>query len=210
MNLTYNDERHEYRIDGVVVPSVTQVLKVLTGDYLARLDPAVVERKRQIGTAVSAAIALDVYGDLVEGSVDPQCEGFFAGWRAFWRDGGFTLADVLEPEKPLGHPTYRYAGKRDLPIRIGGRWAMVDTKCTALLHPAVGPQTAAYAELHNGTCRPGDIRIEDRYALHLKPDGKYRLEPLKDPADFQTFLSALNCKRWQQRYLKEPLTEATA
>lgn len=220
MTFTFDPACHAYRLDGKVLPSVTQVLSVLTSDYFARIPPEVLERKRQIGQAVHAAIALDLAGDLDESSIDPAWEGYFQGWRKFRS----TIAenDIGEGETPGYHRTYLYAGTPDLELRIyngafrAKRWALVDFKCTWALHPAVGPQTAAYQEMRNASgrfVRRQDVVAQflrpqyplvDRYALHLGPQGTYKLESLSDKNDFQVFLSALNLYRFREKYLCNP------
>ena len=60
--LTFDPEKHEYRINGVLVPSVSQILAPLY-DF-SKIPRDVLERKRQIGTAIHKAIELDLLGDL--------------------------------------------------------------------------------------------------------------------------------------------------
>lgn len=59
--------KHEYTLDGVVQPGVTTILRDqgITPDF-SKVDPFYRER----GTAVHAAIALDLRDDLVESTVD--------------------------------------------------------------------------------------------------------------------------------------------
>jgi hypothetical protein len=199
VNLTFDPAEHRYFWQGREVPSVTRALAPLIADFLARIPPDVLERKRQIGQAVHSAIALDIANDLDESTVDPACEGYVAAWRRFRSEAGLTEAYIGAVEQRRYHDLYRYAGTPDMELCLG-RWAVVDTKCSYGIHPAVGPQTAAYRELINREGGKGEHAIQDRYALHLKPDGTYRLEQLKEQTDLEVFRSCLAIHHWKERH----------
>lgn len=105
--LAFDADKHEYRLDGEPVPSVTQALHGagMLPDY-SRLDPFYRER----GSAVHAAIHLDLRGELDEESVDEEVAPYLDRFR-HW------AAEVdLRPiwiEGPLACPVYRYAGTPD-------------------------------------------------------------------------------------------------
>lgn len=58
----YIDEGHLYLVDGVIVPSVSQVLRGKYGGEYATVAPAVLKRSAELGTQMHKAIQ-----DLVEG-----------------------------------------------------------------------------------------------------------------------------------------------
>lgn len=105
--LDFDPDKHEYRLDGSLVPSVTQVLHAcgMLPDY-SRLDPFFRER----GSAVHEAIRLDLRGELEEESVDEEVAPYLDRFRRW-------AAEVeLRPlwiEGPLACPVYRYAGTPD-------------------------------------------------------------------------------------------------
>lgn len=184
--LTFDRDKHEYRLNGRVVPSVTQILDSFVD--LSRIPADVLERKRQIGTAVHAAIDLDCSNDLDEESIAPAWAGYFAGWRKFKAESGFI---VESSERQVADKSGAYAGTLDLIGELPKHRALIDTKCTTSLYPTVGPQTAAYAKA------AGETRIA-RYALLLTPDGRYNLEPLTNPNDFAVFNAALVIHYWRK------------
>jgi len=187
--LAFNEERHEYRWHGRLVPSVTQILKDLT-DY-SMVPDAVLNRKRDIGIAVHKAIELDLDGDLDESTIDPAWSGYFEGWLRFKFESGFIVAQAEHKDYS---ERYGYAGTLDLLGELpntGG--ALIDTKTCAVLMPSVGPQTAAYAELAK---KP---RI-NRYALQLTPEGKYSLVACTDKSDWAVFQAALTLHRWRKQH----------
>ncbi len=186
--LTFNHELHQYRWNGQIVPSVTQILDQFS-DY-SMVPPHILERKRQIGTAVHAAIDLDLKGELDEESIHPAWEGYFKGWRKFKAESGFVIESS---EQRIFSEKYQYAGTLDLVGELPSGPALIDTKTTVILMPSVGPQTAAYAE---GIGRP---RIK-RYALQLTPDGLYNLEPCSNKNDFAVFQAALITFNWRKSW----------
>ena len=115
MRFTFDEERHEYWLEGRKLPSVTQIMKPLTDAYLARVPRDTLERKRQIGQAVDAAITLDVLGTLDEESVfsAPWC-GYFQGWRNFLRDRQIEHWQIWSAQRRMYHPQWMYAGTSDL------------------------------------------------------------------------------------------------
>lgn len=187
--LEFDAPTHTYRWHGVVVPSVTQVLEQLTDFSMVPRD--VLERKRQIGTWVHKAIELDLADDLDENSIGDEWRGYFNGWRKFRAESGFVASSS---EQLLYSEKHRYAGTSDL---IGSlpkvETALVDAKCTAILYPTVGPQTAAYAEAAN-------IPKAKRFALQLRPNGTYNLEPCTGKDDFYVFLAALKLYTWRKQW----------
>lgn len=189
--LTFDADSHTYRFCGKVVPSVTQILDGFVD--LSFIPRDVLERKRQIGTAVHKAIELDTAGELDEDSIDESWGGYFMGWRKFRAESGF---EVSSSEQQLYSQKYGFAGTCDL---IGtlpkAGLALIDAKTTTMLYPTVGPQTAAYAELAN--CPKAK-----RYALQLTPDGKYDLAPLTNRNDWSVFQAALILHNWRKTTCK--------
>jgi hypothetical protein len=87
------------------------------------------------------------------------------------------------------------AGTLDMVGVLRGVECVIDWK-SGQVPRTVGPQTAAYERFYRGK-RGG--RIRRRYCVQLCDTGDYRLHPLKDPADWSYFLSALNIHHWRQK-----------
>jgi hypothetical protein len=188
--LEFDAEKHEYSVGGVVVPSVTQALKVLGG--YERVPPAVLERKRLLGSAVDAAIQLDLSDDLDADSLHPDVRQYLEGWWAFRRDSGLNPSATAMQEQ-MFHPELRYAGTPDIRTTIAKCTSVIDVKCTHAIEKSFGPQLAAYQQLYiaNG------IQVERRYVLHLKPGKSYDLVPyLNGLTDWSIFQSCLSITNW--------------
>lgn len=192
--LTYNDERHEYRYAGDLVPSVTQVLAPLSAAEYRGVDPALMERAAQLGRAMHRMIELDIKGDLDADGLSDLLVPYYTAWLNFRALSGF---EPILSEQFVYADRYRYAGTLDMFGRLRGRLVLIDAKRTSAVPRTAGPQTAGY-EMALRACKPeitGGASI-DRYALHLQTDGKWKLVPFTDKNDSRVFLSALTLHTW--------------
>lgn len=191
--LTLDKEKHEYRWHGKVTPSVTQILKPAV-DF-SRVPEYILERKRLIGTYVHTAIDLYFKGELDEDAIDPTWGPYFTAFQRFVGQTGF------EPE---GHETslyceeYDFAGTPDAWGRLGKKRVLIDWKSSYSLHPSVELQTAAYDHMLK---EQRGVRVRERYALQLRPDGNFKLsEPYTSPRDLVDFLAFLRVYRWKEKH----------
>jgi hypothetical protein len=186
-DLHFDEASHTYRLGGVRLPSVTQVL-----DPLQELDGIprhILEAAAAFGTNVHAACHLSNLGVLDEEQLDPALLPYLTAWRKFLDD---VTGVVVGSEVRVVNRHLRYAGTLDSLVRIKGVHELVDIKATAAIPRTVGPQTAAYAHAL------GEPRIKRR-VVQLRGDGTYRTERLTDPTDWNLFLSALNVSNWRNR-----------
>lgn len=178
-----DEATHTYRVDGVVWPSVTQVLALL--DRFERVPPAVLEAAREFGTHVHMACDLDNRGVLDEASLDAALLPYLEGWRKFRRDSG---AVILESEHRIIDERLRYVGTCDVLAEWKGRRCIIDIK-SGQVPRTVGAQCAAYAHA---------LGVRLRYCVQLMPND-YRVHALTDPSDWSIFLSCLNLTKWSIR-----------
>lgn len=189
--LTFDEAAHEYRLDGRRLPSVTQLLAPLV-DY-SKVPRETLERAQALGTAVHRMTELYDNDDLDEESLSDELRPYLASWLRFRTECQFEPVTI---EHRMSHPLYRYAGTSDRTGIIKGRLAVVDLKKMMVLGPHIGPQLAAYEKLHQAE----GLKVLDRFALGLRPDGTYRLQPYTDPLDWQCFLSHLTIRNWKEKH----------
>ena len=185
--LTFDEPTHTYRWNGVIVPSVTTIIKPLTS--FDGIPPDVLERKRQIGVAVHYACELIDQNRLDASSVAPEIAGYLVAYREFLAAKKPEWALI---ESRVYHPI-GFAGTLDCAGEMDGGPALLDRK-TGPESPAIGVQLAAYLKAAN---LPPNTR---RYALHLREDGTYRLVEHTDRNDWPTFLSCLNLHNWRTKH----------
>jgi hypothetical protein len=185
MNETeYDGATHTYRIDGRVVPSVTQVLRDVLPSWRAT------EWHLQRGRAVHACCAMIARGQAFVH--DPQIDGQVdAAWLWF----GQVAPEIIVVERPMFSRRCQFAGTPDLICRIGSHTCVVDFK--ARMTVAVCYQTGAYGLLygeHAGCPAPAwGVGVE------LHEDGSYRMSEryliAQAAREFLCLLTAYNLRR---------------
>jgi hypothetical protein len=189
--LLFNEASHTYTADGVVIPSVTQILAPLND--LSFIKPDVLQYKRELGTAVHKATELYDQGELDEATVPAVVQPYLNGWIRLRAELSF---EILGMEERVFHPAHRYAGTYDRLVLLDGKRCIWDLK-TGGMFPSYGPQTAAYK---NAVEKASGKRVEARFTVELRDDGTYRLHEMTDPEDWPVFLGCLALHRFKNKH----------
>lgn len=203
--LTFEPESHTYRIGGIVVPSVTQVIDDQLNDWEGvPLDA--MEAARIFGAHVHEACHLMVRDELDWDSLDPELFPYVDAARRFIDESGIT---IIESETRMCDPGLMIAGTEDIWGIIRDDYWLLDWKTPLQFPRSVGPQTAAYSHLR-GKSRPTprapgkrNKPPHRRGCVQLNPKlckNGYKLTECKDSTDWHYFLSARNCFRFKHRY----------
>ena len=188
--LTFEPEGHVYRWNGVIVPSVTQILEAVGILDLSMVDRDVLAAAQELGKNVHKICELYDKGTLDESSVDGAGRGYLDAWIKARKEMGFDKFSMIE--RKIYHPDYKYAGTLD---RVySGTVIDIKTGAPGGLEKSAGPQLAAYMEVLN---IPKRI-YKKRLVIHLTPDD-YKPIPLTDIRDLSTFISALNIWNHKKR-----------
>lgn len=115
-NFTFDHDKHEYRANGVILPSVTQIIGRLHNSY-QNVPAHILQNKAEIGTAVHRAIELYESGWLDEDTLDPDVVGYFEAYKKARNDG--ALPEPLACETRFWNVNYGYAGTID---QVYQRW----------------------------------------------------------------------------------------
>lgn len=168
--IVFNEDTHQYFVDGIEKPSVTTILSYITAGHYGSLNQAVLDRARMKGTAVHELCEMYDYGccpDEVESEIAP----YIIAYQTFLRD---YKPEWLGIEK-IGYCCYGdgFCGTIDRYGMIDDRLTIVDLKTNASPtkenYISVCCQTAAYAMIL------GDKGTAKRYGVYLKSNGDYRL-----------------------------------
>jgi hypothetical protein len=182
--LEFDEERHIYRLQGRVIPSVTSTLKAVYPELWNWSDGFAMER----GRVVHRCIELMLEHDLDESSVAERAKPYVEAAKRFIVE---MNVDVHAHERRIYSATYDFAGTLDLVAIIDGRTCLLDWKTGDPGWPC-GPQTAAYGlAWHEMTGQT----ISRRYGVQLKADGSYILHSYTDRTDKDEFLAALRVYR---------------
>jgi hypothetical protein len=191
-DILFKEETHEYFVDGVRYPSVTEILSALI-DF-SRVSAYVLEEKRRLGRAVHKAIELYLKGELDHDTVDERVWPYLESFIVFAATRPLRLIDA---EKIVFSRVHRVAGRLDLVWAFDDTpdelW-LIDAKATYAMSPVTALQTGAYAALYEETC---GVKVKRRAGLQLQPDGKVaKMFPYTNHADFRIFLNARNLYTW--------------
>lgn len=125
--LEYIDDTHSYICDGVILPSITQIMKIKFGNKYAGIDKFVLNRAARKGTEVHEAI--ERYCKKGEISNLKEVKNFIFLKKRY----GFNVIDnevpilLFKDNKPVA------AGRLDLVLDIKGSIGIGDIKRTATL-----------------------------------------------------------------------------
>lgn len=201
--LTFDPTPHHYHLDGVRVPSVTEVLH---DSGLIRLDhlPAfILEAARRRGTDVHAALHFVNDGDLDASSVADQYQPYLEAWQRYRAERDVV---VLLCEHRLASRRYRVAGTLDLLCSIGTDGWLIDYATGDPATVAKDLQTAAYLGLALEWAAH-DPRLAEvlrrhprwrRGAVQLRPNGTFRFTEytaVTDYTHFQTLAGAWHIRQ---------------
>ena len=175
--IQFDEHSHTYILNGVQLPSVTEITRFCAYDY--RSDrPWLAQEAARRGTAVHEACALIDYGETPEET--PEIAGYLKAYRRFLKD---YRPDWELIEHPMGNLETGFAGTLD---RYGtlydGRELILDIKTGQLHRAALRAQLTGYRKLllwerMDRPCLPG------LYALRLSRDGTYELRDVSPDAE---------------------------
>ncbi len=200
--LTLEERGHVYRVDGIPVPSVTQILEAagLGIDY-STVPQAVLIHARERGRHIDACCDLLDEDDLDWRSVHPEALPYVEAWRRFRVADGYQPA-VAKPR--IYHPEYGYAGEPDTIGRVGACWTVLDRKATDKVSLTYGCQLGGYAvpgawvAEEGGVLAPAPWPALARAVVQLRRDGTYRVVPYEAPDDTAAFLGAVALWQWRR------------
>lgn len=204
MALTFDAATHRYTLDGVVVPSVTGILKASGLIDFNRFT----ETARIRGTVVHQAVELDNEGDLDDEAFAldfPDYVGYLEAWRSFCRQREFRPILI---EHRIASRRYQVAGTLDALGELDGVGVLIDYATGDPKDVCKWLQTAAYEVLAREWASEdpqlaaffaAHVFIK-RYAVALRKDGTFQLEPYLSPSDAREFLALVTAQQIVAKY----------
>lgn len=165
--LEYDDETHTYLVDGVIVPSVTQILGVRFKGKYANVDKETLENAAHRGTFIHKSIEEYIKGAEIELK---EVRNFrFLMDRHNLKPIESEVPVILWKDEPIA------AGRLDLVLDHDGETALGDIKTTSSLDKEyLGYQLNLY---RIGYMQSYGIDISELYGVHLRDD-KRKLQPI--------------------------------
>ena len=93
--LTFEEERHLYYLNGLEVPSV---MRPLSSDFYSTVDPEILNKAAKRGTAIHNAV--ENYAKFGIEDIPPVYAGYFASFREWWDS---RKPEVLATETKVYH-----------------------------------------------------------------------------------------------------------
>jgi hypothetical protein len=198
--IDFLDAEHEYRVEGELWASVTEVIWTVRGNRAFMFcAPEVMARARARGIAAHEAArqldegildwdAWEAYDTAMEAAGYQRVLPYVRSYQ-WWRDETRFLPQ--ENEKIVANRSLRVAGTLDKKGVLFARNSIIDLK-SGECPPETGLQTAGYAILDD------DVTAA-RYGLQLIPGKMARLVPYNDPFDIPTFRAFVTAFNWMHR-----------
>ena len=210
---SFDQATHTYRLGGLVVPSVTQVLNEERFIDFSMVPDGILQAAQDRGTYVHAVLHAYLEDDFDLADTDPRFRGYIDSALAYLAELKKTpLRDAtgtaIAVEYRFWHRARMFAGTVDY---VGwdpdGVLSIDDWKTGQPTDVAASLQTAAYEcglrDCLLPTLEPhytGRIR---RRAIKLFADGRPgRVECYADPRDLSMFFTALSCVWFRRNHLK--------
>ena len=185
MNL-YDEENHKYYVDGVELPSVTEIANPISAERLNALQMSLVEKARARGSRCHELceeyLLLDeLEAEQIEGEYIPYIKQFVIWCKTFRPKVLFTEKRLFGKE---------FCGTLDLVCEIDGKTIIVDYKFTSVADKkSLSVQLEGYYRL----AKENNMDIDECWYLHIKKDG-YVFKPIKRDSEWFDILLAHNKK----------------
>lgn len=171
--ITFLDEPHIYLVDGIITPSVSEILHFIFPDKYKGVDKRILNRKAEYGTTIHESI------EMYEANIQTmQLEDAFnvviqakdlnyiqeASLRQYVKLKREKKLMVLEQEKMIQYQR-KYAGRFDMIANVNGALSLCDIKTTAQLDEEYLSWQLSYYELAMGKT------FDKLYAIWLPKKG---------------------------------------
>lgn len=164
--LLFFDQGHKYTLDGVELPSVSELCRFISREIYGTVAQYTLDRAADRGTRVhKAAEALDVYGKV---EVTDDIAPYVQAYLKFRREHDIKWNMV---ERSMANQKERYAGTIDRYGELDGTKVLVDLKTSYTVHKRLA---IAQLNLYRWMVEEEGHKVDKQYILHLTKDG-YKL-----------------------------------
>lgn len=171
--IEFIEQQHIYLVDGVITPSVSQILHFIFPDKYKNVDKKILNRKAEYGTKIHESVELYenniktmTLEEAFDVTVQVQELNYIqeASLRQYVKIKRENYITVLEQEQMIQYEK-KYAGRFDMIASIKGRICLCDIKTTAELDKEYLSWQLSYYEMAMGK------EFERLYAIWLPKKG---------------------------------------
>lgn len=162
-NLEFIESSHTYLYNGVIIPSVTQIMRQVSMDHYQGISEEKLKIAAERGTKVHKGVELFEQGVI---TIDPQIAPYVTEYRV----AKFT--NKIKPTmQEVALTNGLFAGTIDMVADMNGQQVLIDLKATSKFNKELAEiQLAGYVEL----LEANGIGVNGCYILHLK-ENSHRL-----------------------------------
>ena len=172
--LTFDEPTHTYAINGIILPSVTTLMKPLSNAYYNGIDFATLQTAADRGTAIHNAI--DNYNRFGIIDLPPELSGYMQAYTNWEHDNS---PEVYATEYRLYHKYLRYTGTADMICSIRGEDTLIDFKSSVTVSDRL---TAVQLTAYANALLSHKIKVAKAKIVQLRSDGEYKVYD-HDPYD---------------------------
>ena len=192
--LTFEEERHIYCLNGNKIPSVTTIMRPLSNAMYGSVDEEILHKAAARGTAVHNAI--ENYSLFGIEDIDERYEGYFKAYKSWAKE---HKLNIVANEIRTYHKSMLYAGTADMIAEVDGKLLLIDFKTSASINRMLtGVQLEAYAKAFESH----GFSVDGKAILHLKSDGLYewKIYEKNDYESWEVFGSLMVVHNHIQKY----------
>ena len=168
LQITLDEKTHTYSVNGLKLPSVSEIMKTATEEHYATIPTSTLEKAADRGKRVHKSIEMfELYGIEPE---DEEVKPYFMQYKIAKHLEQFEITEC-----ELMMTNGEYCGTIDAYAKVKGQETLIDFKVTSIINEnLLEIQLAAYDKLliHNGRIPMG------HYCLQLKKDG-YKFKAIR-------------------------------
>lgn len=179
--LEFDEAPHIYRLNGIQIPSVSNIMEPLNKAKYDGISENTLSRAADKGTAVHNSIENWLKFGFVD--IPSEFKGYLNGFFDWWNE---VKPEMVGSELRLYHKIMQYAGTADLLCYINGELTLIDYKSTYSVNEMTcGVQLEAYAQ----ALASHGIRVGRKSILHLMKTGNHKVYDFKanDAARWRVF-----------------------
>ena len=162
--IEFNEKDHIYMKNGIVLPSVTQIMQPLYEQVYGKADSDASDNGKSKGKEIHRAI--DDYCEFGMIDISEEYKPYLDNFIRYIDEHQY---EVVASEVMLWHPVYGYAGKIDIIVRNPkGEFVLIDNKTGDLQPKLHAVQLQAYTDMWSANKMP---EIAFKVALGLSDKG---------------------------------------